>query len=94
MPQSTDIPVQLRRRERAILRKWNATPDVQDQLAAIAPKVDVATIQLTRVDLDWLIGDLNHALVKLGCHDEAAYDLCERLEFILETGDGTLQAWY
>ncbi|MFO0816370.1 MAG: hypothetical protein U1A77_00430 [Pirellulales bacterium] len=65
MTQRSDIRVQLLPHERAVLRKWNATPDVQDQLEALAPDVEVATIKLTRVDLDWLIGDLNHAIVKL-----------------------------
>jgi hypothetical protein len=94
MTQRSKIRVQLLPQERAVLQKWNGTPDVQDQLEALAPDVGVATIQLTRVDLNWLIGDLNHAIVKLGCHDEDAYELCERLEYILETGKGTLKAWY
>jgi hypothetical protein len=94
MTQRSDIRVQLLPHERAVLRKWNATPDVQDQLEALAPDVEVATIKLTRVDLDWLIGDLNHAIVKLDCDDEDAHELCERLEFILETGKGSLRAWY
>lgn len=94
MTQRTSIRVQLLPQERAVLQKWNGTPDVQDQLEALASDVAVATIKLTRVDLNWLIGDLNHAIVKLGCRDEDAYELCERLEYILDTGKGTLKAWY
>ena len=60
----------------------------------IAPDVDVATIKLSQVDLDWLINDLNHAIVKHDCDDEQVFDLSDRLEFILETGKGTLKAWY
>ena len=62
MTQRSDIRVQLLPHKRAVLQKWNATPDVQDQLEALAPDVDVATIKLTPVELDWLIGDLNHAV--------------------------------
>ena len=94
LPKSPDIRVQLLPHERFLIQKWNGSPDVQDQLEAIAPDVDVATIKLSRVDLDWLIGDLNHAIVKLGCDDEQVFDLSDRLEFILETGKGTLKAWY
>jgi Fe-S-cluster formation regulator IscX/YfhJ len=94
MTQRSDIRLQLLPHECAVLQKWNATPDVQDQLEALAPDVDVATIKLTRVDLDWLIGDLNQAIVELDCDDEDAHELCERLEFILETGKGSLRAWY
>ena len=93
-PKSADIRVQLLPHERALIQKWNGTPEVQDPLEALAPDVDVATIKLTRVDLDWLIGDLNHAIAKLGCDDEDVFDLSDRLEFILETGKGTLKAWY
>ncbi|MFM7846500.1 MAG: hypothetical protein ACKPEY_20015 [Planctomycetota bacterium] len=52
------------------------------------------TIELTRVDLDWLTSDLNHAIVKRGCRNVDAFDLCERLEFSLETGAGDLADWY
>lgn len=94
LPKSPDIRVQLLPHERFLIQKWNGSPDVQDQLEALAPDVDVATIKLSRVELDWLIGDLNHAIVKLGCDDEQVFDLSDRLEFILDTGKGTLKAWY
>ena len=94
LPKSPDIRVQLLPHERFLIQKWNGSPDVQDQLEALAPDVDVATIKLSRVDLDWLISDLNHAIVKLGCDDEQVFDLSDRLEFILDTGKGTLKAWY
>ena len=67
-PKSADIRVQLLPHERALIQKWNGTPEVQDQLEALAPDVDVATIKLTRVDLDWLIGDLNHAIALMSKH--------------------------
>jgi hypothetical protein len=58
------------------------------------PDVNVATIKLTRVDLDWLISDLNHAIVNRDCDDENAYVLCERFEFIFETGNCSRRACY
>ena len=94
MPKSAAIRVQLLPHERALIQKWNGTPEIQDQLEELAPDVDVATIKLSQVDLDWLINDLNHAIVKHDCDDEQVFDLSDRLEFILETGKGTLKAWY
>jgi len=58
------------------------------------PDVDVATIKLTRVDLDWLISDLNHAIFKLDYDDEDAYELRERFESIFETGNCSRRACY
>ena len=94
LPKSTEIRVQLLPHERVLIQKWNGSPDIQDQLEALAPDVDVATIKMSRVDLDWLISDLNHAIVKRGCDDEEVFELSARLEFILDTGKGTLKAWY
>jgi hypothetical protein len=52
------------------------------------------TIKLTRVDHEWLIGDLDYAIVNLDCDDEDAHKLCQRLEFIQETRKGSLRAWF
>ncbi|MFM9066189.1 MAG: hypothetical protein ACKOUR_02480 [Planctomycetota bacterium] len=67
---------------------------MHDQFAAYKPREKIVTIELTQVDLQWLLSDLNHAVVKLGCRHADAFDLCERLEFILETGAGDLVDWY
>lgn len=40
--------------------------------------------------LGLLIGDLSHALVKRGCRDAAVIELCDRLEYVEQTGDGAL----
>ncbi len=42
MTQRSDIRLQLLPHECAVLQKRNTTPDVQDQLEALAPDVDVA----------------------------------------------------
>jgi len=88
------IELQLRPHERAALLKWNATPNVQDQLQACSRRSRVVTIRLSRVELDWVTSDLNHAIVKRDCRDEDVFELAERLEYVLETGDGSLDAWY
>jgi hypothetical protein len=52
----------------------------------------VRRVGMTRVELEWLIGDLNHSCVKgkAGRDTEAVADLCEHLEYAQETGDGDL----
>ncbi|TWU33251.1 hypothetical protein Poly41_50030 [Novipirellula artificiosorum] len=47
---------------------------------------------MTRVELQWLIGDLSHSCVKgkAGRDVEAVNDLCEHLECAQRTGDGDL----
>lgn len=52
----------------------------------------VRRVGMTRVELEWLIGDLNHSCVKgkAGSDVEAVADLCDHLEYAQETGDGGL----
>jgi hypothetical protein len=88
------IRLELLPHERALLRKWNCTPEVQDQLEACASSAGVAKITLSRVALSWLASDLTHAIVKRGCRDEDVMDLSERIDYINDTGDGSLDAWY
>jgi hypothetical protein len=69
----TGIRLQLLPHERAALQKWNGTPEVQDQLQACPTDAEVVTIKLSRVDLDWLASELNHAIVKRdGCNRRSA----------------------
>lgn len=88
------ITLELLPHERAILLKWNYTPEVREQLEACASSTDVETIRLTPTDIRWLAGDLTHAIVKRGCRDEDAFDLSERLDYVDESGDGSLESWY
>ena len=88
------IRLQLLPHERAALLKWNCTPEVYDQLQACASSDDVETITLSPVHLNWLASDLTHAIVKRGCRDDDAIDLSERLDYIQQSGDGSLEAWY
>lgn len=89
-----EIKLELLPHERAILQKWNHTPEVQEQLEACAASDDVQTIIMTSVDVRWLTSDLTHVIVKKGCRDCDVIDLSERLDFVEETGDGTLEGWY
>jgi hypothetical protein len=88
------IRLELLPHERAALLKWNFTPEVRDQLEACAASDDVETITLSPVDLNWLAGDLTHAIVKRGCSDADVIDLSERLDYVEQSGDGSLDAWY
>jgi hypothetical protein len=88
------IKLELSPHERAALLKWNFTPEVRDQLEACASSADVETITLSPVDLNWLASDLTHAIVKRGCQDDDVIDLSERLDYVEQSGDGSLDGWY
>lgn len=79
---------------RQALLKWNYTPEVREQLESCASSVRIATIVLTPTDVDWLASDLTHAIVKRGCRDQDVIDLSERLDYVDDTGDGSLDGWY
>lgn len=88
------VRLELLPHERAALLKWGCAPQVQDQLDACASSTDVATITLSSVDVGWLASDLTHAIVKRGCKDQDVFDLSERLAYVEQTGDGSLDGWY
>jgi hypothetical protein len=52
----------------------------------------IRRVGMTRVELQWLIGDLSHSCVKgkAGRDVQAVIDLCEHLEYAQQTGDGDL----
>jgi hypothetical protein len=91
---SKSIPLELLPEEREVLLKWILIPEVRSQLEAIGSSEHVETIHATPTDINWLAADLNHAIVKKGCRDQAAIELAERLEFIEESRDGHLDSWY
>lgn len=88
------IELELLPHERAALLKWKFAPQLQDQLKSRASSDDVETITLSPVDLNWLASDLTHAIVKRGCRDEDVIDLSERLDYVEQSGDGSLDGWY
>jgi hypothetical protein len=89
-----EIQLELMPHERAALLKWNYTPEVRDQLEACASSEDIETITMTPVDVRWLASDLTHAIAKRGCRDQDVIDLSERLDYVEESGDGSVDGWY
>lgn len=89
------IRLELLPHERAALLKGNFTIDVvRAQLKACASSEDIETIKMTAVDVRWLASDLTHAIVKRGCRDQDVIELSERLDYVDDTGDGSLESWY
>jgi hypothetical protein len=87
------IHLELLPEERNALLQWNFTPEVRAQLEALASSDDVETIIIPRSLVRWLSSDLNHAIVKRGCRDEVVIELAERLEYVEESGRGSLNSW-
>ena len=89
------IEVALLPHERAALLKGEfVIDDVRDQLQACASSANVEIITFTATDIHFLAGDLTHAIVKHGCRDQDVIDLSERLDYVDQSGDGSLDAWY
>ncbi len=89
------IQVELLPHERAALLKWNfGSDEVRSQLEACASSEGIETITIDSVLLNWLASDLTHAIVKRGCRDQDIIDLSERLDYVNETSDGSLERWY
>ena len=87
------IRLELLPHERAALLRGKFTIDqVRAQLEACASSEDIETITMTSVDVNWLASDLTHAIVKRGCRDQDIMDLSERLDYVHDTGDGSLDS--
>jgi hypothetical protein len=94
MGMARQIRLELLPHERAALLKANFTIDqVRAQLEACASSEDIETIRMTAVDVHWLASDLTHAIVKRGCRDQDLIDLSERLDYVDDSGDGSLEGW-
>ena len=95
MGMARQIRIELLPHERATLLKGNFTIDkVRAQLEACASSEDIETITMTSVDVHWLASDLTHEIVKRGCRDQDVMDLSERLDYVDDSGDGSLDGWY
>jgi hypothetical protein len=89
------MQLELLPRERAALLKGNFTiAEVHAQLMACASSDAAETITLTPTDVRWLASDLTHAIVKRGCREQDVIDLSKRLDYVDDTGDGSLDGWY
>lgn len=94
MARRRQIKLELLPHERAALLKWIDTPEVREPLEACASTKEVVTLSLTPIDVHWLASDLTHAIVQGDCRDQDLFDLSERLDYVDETGDGSLDGWY
>ena len=88
------IKLELFRQERDALLKWSFTPEVRVQLETCASSEHIETITITSVDAHFLASDLTHAIVKRGCRDQDVIDLSERLDYVDDSGDGSINGWH
>lgn len=93
MPRKS-IRLELMPHERAALLKWKFGSSLRDQLKACASSDGIESFTISRVALHWLASDLTHAIVKQACSDNDVIELSERLDYVDETGDGSLAGWY
>lgn len=89
-----NITLELLPWERAALLRWTLIPEVRAQLEAVASSRKVESIQLSPTLVHWLASDLTHAILKKGCRDDRVIELSERLDYVDDTRDGYLAAWY
>ena len=92
---SKHIELQLLPWERTTLLQLNFIPDeVRSQLAELSSRDDAQSILIAPTILHWLASDLTHAIVKKGYRDERVIELSERLDYVDDTRDGSLDSWY
>jgi hypothetical protein len=77
--------------ERAVLQKWTYPfDDLRSQLQSFRSSNGIETVTISPYFLSLLIGDMTHAIVERGCRDADVLELCDRLEYVESSGDGTL----
>ncbi|MFG0262104.1 MAG: hypothetical protein ACF788_06925 [Novipirellula sp. JB048] len=85
--------IQLTREHRELILKYGyVSGRLEASLRRWPKNQPIRRVGMTRVELEWLIGDLNHSCVKgkAGRDAEAVADLCDHLEHAQRTGDGDL----
>jgi len=85
--------IELTREHRELILKYGYVSGRLEASLRRWPKDQpIRRVGMTRVELEWLIGDLNHSCVKgkAGRDVEAVADLCDYLEYAQQTGDGDL----
>jgi len=85
--------IELTREQRDLILKYGyVSGRLEASLRRWPEGQPIRRIGMTRVELEWLIGDLSHSCVKgkAGRDLEAVADLCEHLEHAQQTGDGDL----
>lgn len=85
--------IQLTRKHRDLILKHGFVSGRLEASLRRWPKDQpIRRVGMTRVELEWLIGDLNHSCVKgkAGSDVGAVAELCDHLEYSQRTGDGDL----
>jgi len=86
--------IELTREHRELILKYGYVSGRLEASLRRWPKDQpIRRVGMTRVELEWLIGDLSHSCVKgkAGRDVEAVADLCDHLEYAQQTGDGDLE---
>jgi hypothetical protein len=89
------IAIQLTPKERALILRYGYPFDqIKEALLAVSSSKQIETVLLDEYEVDRLIGDLcrsiNHEEGGLGVQAQLN-DLCNRIEYAQQTGDGELQ---
>ncbi len=95
MPRDKDpltVHVELTAAERALMVRYgHPLSQIEAALQAVASSRAVKTVELSTFELDRLIADIYYFVEEEKVSravQNKAYDLCERLEYARETGDG------
>lgn len=90
------IDMQLTPEERSLLLRYGYPFDqIRQALEACASSDDIAIVPLDSFELERLIGDVSISINQLngGRLQGQLLDLCERLEYAEQTGDGMLETF-
>jgi hypothetical protein len=90
------IEIELVPEEQTLLLKYGYPFEPEKkQLEALIAQRQIGTIRISPFFLEKLIGDLSYSVNKRtrGRIQQQLNDLCERLEYIERTGDGTLDSF-
>lgn len=96
MADNSPIEIELLPEEQTLLLKYGYLfkPE-KKQLEALIAQRQIGTMSISPFFLQTLIGDLSYSVNKRtrGRLQQRLNDLCERLEYIERTGDGTLDSF-
>jgi hypothetical protein len=92
--QLLSVSVELTPAERALMVKYgHPLSQIEAALRAVASSRAIETVELSTFELDRLIADICYFVEEEKVSrsvQNKAYDLCERLEYARQTGDGLL----
>ena len=87
------LDIQLTAEERSLLlRHGYPFQRIEQALKACASSRDIEIVPMDRFELDRLIGDVSRSInqMKSGATQNQLLELCDRLEYAEESGDGML----